>query len=215
MPPETPTPGTPAPGPAPTARAAVHQGTRPGAGAPRPLPAAKSPAGTGATPLVAQLVALALVALGVVAVQHLLVQLGAVSGGSWLESTVDAGDGLEGSSPVVLAASIVAIVLGVLLVPVALKPRPRRTLALQASSGVHLRRKDLERVVGAALEGTDGITDADVSVGRRRVKVVAHSVATADRDAALESTVREQVEKVCSAVDPAPRVDVTLRHEKS
>lgn len=180
-----------------------------------PLPAAKSPAGTGATPLVAQLLALALVALGVVAVQHLLVQLGAVSGDSWLDTVVQAADGVAGDSPAVLAAAIVALVVGVLLLPIALKPRPRRTLALTADSGVHLRRKDLTRVVEAAIDGTDGVTDADVSVGRRKVKVVARSVATTDRDAALESTVREQVEKVCAAVDPSPRVDVTIRHEKS
>lgn len=179
-----------------------------------PLPAAKSPAGTGATPLVAQLLALALVALGVVAVQHLLVQLGAVSGDSWLDSVVQSADGVAGDSPAVLAAAIAALVVGVLLLPIALKPRPRRTLALTADSGVHLRRKDLTRVVEAAIDGTDGITDADVSVGRRRVKVVARSVATADRDAALESTVREQVEKVCAAVDRSPRVTVTIRHEK-
>ena len=170
-----------------------------------PLPAAKSPAGTGATPLVA---------LGVVAVQHLLVQLGAVSGDSWLDTVVQAADGVAGDSPAVLAAAIVALAVGVLL-PIALKPRPRRTLALTADSGVHLRRKDLARVVEAAIDGTDGVTDADVSVGRRKVKVVARSVATTDRDAALESTVREQVEKVCAAVDQSPRVDVTIRHEKS
>lgn len=179
-----------------------------------PLPAAKSPAGTGATPLVAQLLSLALVALGVVAVQHLLVQLGAISGGSWLETTVQAADGVAGDSPVVLGVAIAALVVGVLLLPVALKPRPRRTLALTASSGVHLRRKDLQRVVEAAIDGTDGVTDADVSVGRRRVKVVARSVATTERDTALESTVREQVEKVCAAVDRSPRVTVTIRHEK-
>lgn len=179
-----------------------------------PLPAAKSPAGTGATPLVAQLLSLALVPLGVVAVQHLLVQLGAISGGSWLETTVQAADGVAGDSPVVLGAAIAALVVGVLLLPVALKPRPRRTLALTASSGVHLRRKDLQRVVEAAIDGTDGVTDADVSVGRRRVKVVARSVATSERDTALESTVREQVEKVCAAVDRSPRVTVAIRHEK-
>ncbi|MCO7239685.1 MULTISPECIES: DUF6286 domain-containing protein [unclassified Aeromicrobium] len=180
----------------------------------RPLAAAKSPAGTGASPLVAQLIALALVGLAVVAVQHLLVQLGSVSGSSWLLTVVDAADGIDGRTSAVLAAAVVALVVAVLLLPVALKPRPRRTLALRASSGVHLRRQDLVRVVRAAIDGTDGVTEADVSVRRRRVKVVARSVATADRESELEGAVRARAERVCSAVDPTPRVDVTIRPEK-
>ena len=115
---------------------------------------------------------------------------------------------------VMLAAAVVALVVAVLLLPVALKPRPRRTLALRASSGVHLRRQDLVRVVRAAIDGTDGVTDADVSVRRRRVKVVARSVATSDRESELEGAVRARAERVCSAVDPTPRVDVTIRPEK-
>lgn len=180
----------------------------------RPVPAAKSPAGTGASPLVAQLLALALVGLAVVAVQHLLVQLGSVSGSSWLLTVVDAADGVEGRTPAVLGAAVVALVAAVLLLPVALKPRPRRTLALRAGSGVHLRRQDLVRVVRAAIDGTDGVTDADVTVGRRRVKVTARSVATSERERELEQAVRDRVERVCSAVDPTPRVDVSIRPEK-
>lgn len=179
-----------------------------------PLPAAKSPAGTGASPLVAQLIALAFVALGVVAVQHLLALLGAIRGRSWVESAVTAADGLDGRTPAVLATSVVALVLAVLLLPVALKPRPRRTLALRAASGVHLRRQDLKRVVEAAVDGTDVVSGVDVSVGRKRVKVVARSVAATDRDAELDAAVRGRAERVCSAVDPTPRVDVTVRPEK-
>jgi hypothetical protein len=180
----------------------------------QPLPAAKSPAGTGASPLVAQLIALALVSLGVVAVQHLLVQLGTVSGDSWAAGVVTAADGLDGRTPAVLAASVVALVVAVLLLPVALKPRPRRMLALRASSGVHLRRQDLKRLLEAAIDGTDGVSGTDVAVGRRRVKVVARSVASTDRDAELEAAVRTHAERVCSVVDPTPRVDVTVRPEK-
>jgi hypothetical protein len=179
-----------------------------------PLPAAKSPAGTGPTPLVAQLVALALLALGVAAVQHLLVRLGTVSGSSWLDETTRAADGLQGSSPLVLVAAVVALVLGVVLLLLALKPRPRRMLALQAESGVHLRRADLRRVVQAAVDDVDGVSSTDVTVRRRTVSVVAHSVAAPDRDAAIESTLRSRAEAVCATVVTPPRVEVTVRHEK-
>ncbi len=179
-----------------------------------PLPAAKSPAGTGPTPLVAQLVALVLLALGVAAVQHLLVLLGAISGASWLDETARAADGLEGSSTLVLVAAVVALVLGVLLLLVALKPRPRRTLALKAGSGVHLRRADLRRVVQAAVDDVDGVSSTDVRVRRRSVSVVARSITAPDRDADVESTLRSRAETVCDVVATSPRVRVTVRREK-
>ncbi|MFX8704238.1 DUF6286 domain-containing protein, partial [Acinetobacter baumannii] len=74
--------------------------------------------------------------------------------------------------------------------------------------------QDLKRLLEAAIDGTDGVSGTDVAVGRRRVKVVARSVASTDRDAELEAAVRTHAERVCSVVDPTPRVDVTVRPEK-
>ncbi|RYI99195.1 MAG: hypothetical protein EON52_26450, partial [Actinomycetales bacterium] len=147
-----------------------------------PLRAGKAPVGTGASPLVAQLFALALIALAAVAVQHLLVLTGTASGTSWLASTVESADGIAGDSPVVLIVGIVAAVLGILLLPIALKPRPRKGIALATTTGAHLRRQDLRRIVESAVEGTDAVTDVDVTVTRRRIRVTATSVATKDRD---------------------------------
>jgi hypothetical protein len=87
-------------------------------------------------------------------------------------------------------------------------------LALQAESGVHLRRADLRRVVQAAVDDVDGVSSTDVTVRRRTVSVVAHSVAAPDRDAAIESTLRSRAEAVCATVVTPPRVEVTVRHEK-
>ena len=80
-----------------------------------PLRAGKAPVGTGASPLVAQLFALALICLAAVAVQHLLVLQGAATGTSWLASAVESTDGISGDTPLVLAVGVVAVVLGLLL----------------------------------------------------------------------------------------------------
>lgn len=194
-----------------TPRAATGQDTTSGGS---PLRAGKAPVGTGASPLVAQLVALGLVALGVVAVQHLLVQLGAVQGTSWAVSALESADGLEGSSVLVLVVGVVAVVLGLLLLPVALRPRPRKGLAVRATTGVHLRPRDLARVLEARLEGIDGVTDVRVKATRRRVRVRATSVAGKDRGAATKVTVRDRVEPVLGALEHAPRLSVSVRHDE-
>lgn len=178
-----------------------------------PLRAGKAPVGTGASPLVAQLFALALIALAAVAVQHLLVQTGTASGTSWLASTVESTDGIAGDSPIVLVVGIVAVVLGLLLLPIALKPRPRKGIPLATTTGAHLRRRDLRRIVESAVEGTDAVTDVDVTVTRRRIRVTATSVATKDRDPETKAAIEERLTSVSDALERRPVVTTTVRHE--
>lgn len=174
----------------------------------------KPPVGTGASPLVAQLVAVALVALGVVAVQHLLATLGAIEQASWAVTVLQSADGIDGSSGAVLAVAVVLVVVGLLLLPVALRPRPRRGLAVEARTGVDLRPRDLERVLHASLEGIDAVSGVDVDVrGRRKVRVKVTSVAGESRDAEITSTVRERVDPVLAALESTPRTDVSIRHD--
>ncbi|GAA1749714.1 DUF6286 domain-containing protein [Aeromicrobium alkaliterrae] len=178
-----------------------------------PLRAAKAPVGTGASPLVAQLFALALICLGAVAVQHLLVLTNAITGTSWLVSALESTDGLRGDSPAVLAVGIALAAVGLLLLPIALKPRPRKGIPLATATGAHLRRQDLRRIVESAVEGTDAVTDVDVNVTRRRIKVVATSVATADRDAETKAEIDQRLTSVRDALERQPAVTITVRHD--
>lgn len=178
-----------------------------------PLRAGKAPVGTGASPLVAQLFALALICLAAVAVQHLLVLQGAVTGSSWLASAVESTDGISGDTPLVLVVGIAAVVLGLLLLPVALKPRPRKGIPLATTTGAHLRRQDLRRIVESAVEGTDAVTDVVVKVTRRRIRVTATSVATKDRDAETRAAIDERLTSVRDALERRPAVTITVRHE--
>ncbi|WP_229052045.1 DUF6286 domain-containing protein [Aeromicrobium sp. Leaf350] len=179
-----------------------------------PLRAGKAPVGTGASPLVAQLLALALVCLAAVAVQHLLVLTGTVSGTSWLTTAVDGLDGLDGGTPLVLVVGVVSIVLGLLLASISVKPRPRKGIPLATTTGAHLRRRDLRRVVDAAVDGTDAVTDTTVTVSRRRIRVTATSVATPDRDAETRAAIEERLRSVGDALERRPAVSVTIRHDE-
>ncbi len=177
------------------------------------MSAAKEPVGTGSAPLFAQLIGLALIGLGVVAVQHLLAARGAISGSSWLSATVDAVDGVQGSSPAVLTLGIVAVVLGVLLLPVVFKPRPRTSLTLAASTGVHLTPKDTARIVSSSLDDVDSITAVKVVATRRKVRVKATTVAPKDRATEVSSDLRQAAERVLAPFAKPPKLVISLDHD--
>ena len=177
------------------------------------LRAAKPPVGVGASPLVAQLIAIALVVLGAVGVQALLSSTGAVAQGPWTTTAVDAVDGTASDSPVVLVVAVVAVLLGLLVLPIAFKRRPRKALELDAATGVRLRTHDLTRLARAAVEGADGVTDVRVTASRRRLRVVATSVAAKDRNAAITSDIEHRLQPTLGAFERAPRLAVSVRNE--
>lgn len=174
---------------------------------------AKAPVGAGSAPLVAQLIALALVALGVVGVQEALVRTGAISSSSWTSAVVPALDGIRYDDPVVLVVAVVLALVGLLVLPMALLRRPRKAVALEAGTGVYLRTRDLARVAGAAVEGADAVTDVHVKAGRRTLKVRATTVAARDRNDEITADLRDRLASSLGALERTPRVKVSVRNE--
>jgi len=121
---------------------------------------------------------------------------------------------LQGCEPRHGAQFLHALWVGLLLLLVVLKPRPRKALSVSAETGVFLRTKDLGRLAESALDGVDGVTDIGTDATRRRLKVTARTVSTEDGDAALEATLKERLAPVLSALDNPPRVVVSIRHEE-
>ena len=182
--------------------------------APRTMKAAKAPVGVGSAPLVAQLLALALIALGVVGIEEALVRTGAISQPSWTTATVEAMDRSTADRPVVLILAIAGVLLGLVLLSVAFKRRPRKTVALSADTGVYLRTRDLKRVATSALEGADGVTDVDVVSGRRTMNVRATTLAPKERNSEIEADLRDRLSSSLSALASPPRVKVAVRNEE-
>lgn len=176
------------------------------------LAAAKAPVGTGASPWLALLMALALIALGGVGIQEALVRSGALAQSSWTRTAVDSADGIS-SETWMLPVFVAVALMGVLLLVAALKPRPRRTLTLDATTGVYLRTGDLGRMVGDLLEGAEGVTDVASRVGQRRLRLTATTLAPKDRNAALAGDLRERLEPLLRALKSPPKVTVNVRHE--
>lgn len=177
------------------------------------LRAAKAPVGTGSAPLVAQLLALVLVALGAVAVQSALSAWGVVRQASWVESASTALDGTRYDDPLVLVVGVVLAVVGLLLLPVVVARRPRTSVDLEAETGVHLRTRDLARIVAEAVEGTDAVTDVDVRATRRKVAVRVTTLALKDRRDEIRLAARGRAEPVLRALASPPRLSVSVKHE--
>lgn len=176
---------------------------------------AKPPVGTGATPLVGQLIALALIGLGVVGVQDLLARTGAVAQQPWIDTALSAVEGLPSDNPWVLVGGVVAALLGLFLVLMALRRRPRKTLELKATTGVRLRRRDLRTLVKEALSDVDGVTDVDVVASRRRLRVSASTMVRDDRRGDVEADLRQRLEPMLGAFRSAPRPSIKLKESAS
>lgn len=176
------------------------------------MTAARPPVGTGTSPLFGLILALGLIALGVVGVQEALVRSGAVNGASWTGWVLTRLDGVR-SADWMLVVFAAAVVVGLLLLLVVLRRRPRKTLALRSNTGVFLRTQDLARVAASLVEGTDGVTDVSASASRSRLKVTVFTVESEGSNPQLSDTVRERLSPCLEPLARAPKVRVNIRNE--
>ncbi|NIZ93342.1 DUF6286 domain-containing protein [Kineococcus rubinsiae] len=167
---------------------------------------AAAPAGSGPVGVVGPLLAVLLLALGVLLVRDALVTAGTVSGSAWLPAVVD---GLRGTGPAgwLVPAGAVVVLVGLWLVVVALRPRSRRTLPLTSDTGVFLHVRDVARLAAGAAGDVDGVLDASASATRRKVTVTVSGTAAAG----LREDVTEAVTERLAALASAPRVSVLVR----
>ncbi|GAA1881695.1 DUF6286 domain-containing protein [Lapillicoccus jejuensis] len=168
-----------------------------------PAPA-KAPAAAPATVVTGVLLALVLLGVGVVFLRDALLAAGAVTGTPWLRWFADKAELISASSPWMLWAGPVAVVIGLVLIVAALKPRKATHWAAE-EPGVHIGRSDAARLVAnAAHESTSVVAArADVS-GRRALRVTARTVATDTNGVTAE--VDRAVTHRLAALRPTPSI---------
>ena len=174
--------------------------------------AARTPVGVGSAPLVALVVALLLIALGVVAVRDALVEAGALGGTSWTQGAIDWVDGTEPTAGVV-AASLAVIVLGLLLLVPVFWRRPRKAVALDSRTGVFLRTPDLAKIARATTRDIDGVTDVRARASRRKIVVTAHTIIAKDEAREVRNTVSDQLVQMQTALAKPLRAKVRIKSE--
>jgi len=157
----------------------------------------------------AVLLALVVLALGVVGVRDALVAAGAFGGSSWTKNTANAIDGLTARTWMI-PAGIGLAVLGLWWLLAALKPRKRTEISLSGTPGAWMRPSDLARLVQPTVENVEGVVSASTSATRRTVTVKATT--TARDSVQVRTAVTEAVGDRLSALRRAPRVKVKARY---
>ncbi|MGI8578685.1 MAG: DUF6286 domain-containing protein [Nocardioidaceae bacterium] len=168
----------------------------------------RTPVASPAAGPVGILIALVLIAVGVVGIRDALTAAGAFSGQLWTARAADTLDGLA-RADWMIPAGVVAILIGLWWLFAALKPRRRTGLQLGDSGLVWIRPRDVARVASTAAEDVDGITSAHSSASRRGVNVSVETTATTASE--IERRVTETVAERLSAVDPSPKIKVNVR----
>lgn len=179
------------------------------AAAPVEPTAGRTPTATPAAAPWAVLLALVVLALGVVGVRDALVAAGAFGGSSWTKNTANAIDGLTAHTWMI-PAGIGLAVLGLWWLLAALKPRKRTEISLTGTPGAWMRPGDLARLVQPTVENVEGVVSASTSATRRTVTVKATT--TARDPAQVRTAVTEAVGDRLSALRRAPRVKVKARY---
>jgi len=171
--------------------------------------AGRTPTATPAAAPWAVLLALVVLALGVVGIRDALVAAGAFGGSSWTKNTANAIDGLTARTWMI-PAGIGLAVLGLWWLLAALKPRKRTEISLSGTPGAWMRPGDLARLVQPTVENVEGVVSASTSATRRTVTVKATT--TARDPAQVRTALTDAVGDHLSALRRAPRVKVKARY---
>ncbi len=171
--------------------------------------AGRTPTATPAAAPWAALLALVVLALGVVGIRDALVAAGAFGGSSWTKNTANAIDGLTARTWMI-PAGIGLAVLGLWWLLAALKPRKRTEISLSGTPGAWMRPGDLARLVQPTVENVEGVVSASTSANRRTVTVKATT--TARDSAQVRTAVTDAVGDRLVALRRAPRVKVKARY---
>ena len=171
--------------------------------------AGRTPTATPAAAPWAVLLALVVLALGVVGIRDALIAAGAFGGSSWTTNTANAIDGLTARTWMI-PAGIGLAVLGLWWLLAALKPRKRTEISLTGTPGAWMRPADLARLVQPTVENVEGVVSASTSATRRTVTVKATT--TARDSAQVRTALTDAVGDRLSALRRAPRVKVKARY---
>lgn len=175
----------------------------------RPRPPTASPAAL----FVAVVLAFALLGVAFVSGREFLIVHETVGGPPWISNTVDWIVNLHWAPWMITAASA-AIVFGLILVVLGVKPRTRTHIgALSPSSSspmVWLRPTDVARICSDHAESVPGSRSARTTVTKRRVTVDVHRAPGGD-DASLTAAVRDAVAPTLAVLADTRKVRVRVR----
>jgi hypothetical protein len=168
---------------------------------------AKKPLGSPASAPVAVVLAVAVIAAGVIVGRDALIIRGALSGDTWVDAALLWLDGLT-AQQWMAPAGIGVAVLGVILIGTAVAPR-RRPYVATSIPGVWIRRRDLPAVAHAAVADMPAVTSARIRSRRRRLTVTLTAHPGTDSDALQKAAADAVVDALASLAKP-PNVTASV-----
>ncbi|MEV0948142.1 DUF6286 domain-containing Asp23/Gls24 family envelope stress response protein [Rhodococcus sp. NPDC049939] len=159
----------------------------------------------------AVIVAVTALGLAIVAGRELLIMRGTLGNAPWVRNTAEWLGRLHWSTWI-LPVAICSVVVGIVFIAVALKPRPRTHLPLKIGEAptVWLRPTDLARNSSSHANDVPGVVSAHTTVDRKHVTVrVVHNEAASAED--VTTAVRESVEPTLSLLGVSPELRVQVK----
>ena len=170
---------------------------------PGPIPVA-----TASARRVGVLLALLVLMAGAVAIRDSAVGFGALSGTSWTGAVLAATDKLH-SQWWMVPVGCVALVAGLWLMFLAVRPRRRTAVSVTAAGSVCMRPRDVARLSAHAASTVPGVEVLRSDASRRKVTLLvglADAASTAEAKGAVVAAVGSATEMLL----PAPRVSVRV-----
>lgn len=171
---------------------------------------AKTPVAAPAATGVSVVLAVGVIALGIVAIRDALIDGGAIAGTPWIAPALGHLDGLTAQTWMLPAGLAVAVV-GALLIIAALKPRKRTHQPLKTQD-TWIAGRDISRVARGAATNVTGIAAATVSGSARQLTVEVTPLAGFD-STGLAETVRTNVSHALAPLVTVPRIKTRIKEQ--
>lgn len=168
----------------------------------------KTPLALPAAAFTGPLIAVLVLAAGVIGIRDGVLAAGWITGSSWTTAAAEWIDGLVFAGWMIPVA-IVAIIVGLLLLVAALKPRRKTAIALNADTSVWIEPAAVAHIAADAARSVPGVLTAKATATRRTVVVRAQ--VTGDDRSGITSAVTERVKAALEPVSKAPKVTVRSR----
>lgn len=173
------------------------------------LRSGRTPTSTPAASRWAVLLAVGVLAAGVVGIRDALVAAGVLDGALWTRTAAEHIDGLSAQTWM-LPAGIVAALLGLWVLWGALRPRKPTEIQVDGTPGAWMRPTDVAKLARDAADQVDGVVTATATATRKKVTVRVST--TAQQGTATSDAVTVAVQNRLRTLHSPPRVKVTTRY---
>jgi hypothetical protein len=168
----------------------------------------RAPLATATARHLAVLLALVLLAAGIVALREASVVLGWVSGTAWFAEGLTAADGLRSQWWMVPIGCLVTLG-GLWMVFAALRPRRKIAVAVDTASAVWMRPRDVAWLASYAAGSVPGVEVLTSEATRRRVTLYVGLTAVESVDGA-KGAITAAVGSATEILDPPPQIRVRI-----